>query len=348
MREAFCLDQAYSTTRHMTRMVPVVSNPSDANLNSMLFLLPHPQRKGEGGLRSQGYFKANSRPNPNVVEVTVKPLITVITVVFNGAKTLEQTILSVINQSYDIVEYIIVDGGSTDGTLDIIRKYEHAIDYWISEPDKGIYEAWNKGLRCASGDWICFVGADDYFWDANALMRAAEKLVTLPNEIRVAYGQVMLVNNGGENLYPIGEQWEKLKDRFRQIMCIPHPGLMHRRSLFEQYGQFDESFRIAGDYELLLRELRVANAFYIPDLIMVAMRQGGISSNPANTLLGLGEVRRAQRKNGQYFPKALWLMALIRVYIRLMLWKLLGDSAARRTLDLGRKIMGLPAFWTKT
>ena len=189
---------------------------------------------------------------------------------------------------------------------------------------------------------------DDYFWDAQVLERMAAQMEKLPPDIRVVYGQIMMVNSDGTSLYPVGEPWEKIKGRFRQVMCIPHPGAMHRRGLFEQHGQFDESFHIAGDYELLLRELKVADAFFISDLVTVAMRQGGISSTPANSLLQLREVRRAQRLHGQYFPGRFWLMAMMRVYIRLLLWNTLGERMARKALDLGRRMMGLPPFWTRT
>ena len=277
-----------------------------------------------------------------------KPLLTVIVAVFNGAATLQQCIDSVARQTYPNKELIIIDGGSRDGTVDLLEANREQIRYWISEPDRGIYNAWNKGLARAKGEWICFLGADDYFWDARVLERLAGQLEKLPPDIRVAYGQIMMVNSDGTSLYPVGEPWEKIRGRFRQVMCIPHQGAMHRRSLFEQHGQFDESFRITGDYELLLRELKVTNAFFMPDVITVAMRQGGISSAPANSLLLLREVRRAQRLHGQYFPGRFWLMAMMRVYIRLLLWNTLGERMARKALDLGRRMMGLPPFWTRT
>lgn len=156
----------YATTRCL-----VSEKPScfDTSTDGLLTLLKTPDNKNkiaEGGLRLQGFFKTNSEE---------KPLITVVTVVYNGAEFLEETIKSVIKQTYDNVEYIIVDGGSTDATLDIIRKYEHAIDYWVSEPDKGIYDAMNKGIDLGNGEWINFMNAGDYFFDACILEQVFEK-----------------------------------------------------------------------------------------------------------------------------------------------------------------------------
>lgn len=276
------------------------------------------------------------------------PLISVVIAVFNGAATLQQCLDSVTQQAYARVELIVIDGGSTDGTVDLIRAHVRKINYWISEPDRGIYNAWNKALTKATGDWICFLGADDYLWDAHVLARMAEKLALVPPDIRVAYGQIMLLNKEDEALYAVGEQWENVRTRFRQLMCVPHPAVMHRRSLFSDLGNFDETFRIAGDYEFLLRELKTQNALFFEGIVMAAMRQGGISTDPANTLLGLREVRLAQIKNGLPWPGLGWLAALLRTYTRIFLWRLMGQQWARKMLDIGRQLMGLPAYWTKT
>lgn len=276
------------------------------------------------------------------------PLISVIIAVYNGKATLPQCLDSVTQQTYKNIELIVIDGGSSDGTVEVLNARSQQIAYWISEPDRGIYSAWNKALGQAKGDWICFLGADDYLWDVHVLERMAAQLVQLPPDIGVAYGQIMLLNNDGVKLYPVGQPWEEVKERFKQVMCIPHPAVLHRRSLFVQRGNFDESFRIAGDYELLLRELKTNDAVFIPDIVLTAMRQGGVSSDPTNTLSGLLEVRLAQRKNGKRWPGLIWLMALVRTYTRLLLWKLLGEKTARQMLDVGRRLMGLPAYWTKT
>lgn len=275
------------------------------------------------------------------------PLISIIIAVFNGVKTLQQCIDSVVQQGYANKELIIIDGGSKDGTVDLLKSNSSHISYWISEPDRGIYHAWNKALSHAKGDWICFLGVDDYFWNNHVLEHMSDALQSVSPDVRLAYAQIMLLDANGESLFAIGEPWEKIRDRFKQGLCLPHPGLMHRRSLFEQNGNFDESFRIAGDYELMLRELKTAEAVFIPDIITVAMRVGGISSNPANSLLSLKEIRLAQRMHGQYSPSLFWLRAMIRIYIRLLLWNSLGEKKARKFLDLGRRIKGLPVYWSR-
>jgi len=277
----------------------------------------------------------------------IPPLISIIVAVFNASKTLQQCIDSVAQQTYANKELIIIDGGSKDGTVDLLEANQQQISYWISEPDKGIYNAWNKGLSQAKGEWICFLGADDFFWDAQVLERMTAQLQAIPPDILVAYGQIMLLNNDGETLYPIGEPWEKIKDRFKQVMCIPHQGVMHRRSLFGQHGKFDESFRITGDYELLMRELKTGDAVFIPDLITTGMRQGGISSDPANSLVAMREMRRAQQMHGQRLPGWIWIAAMARVYVRLLLWRILGEGLTRKALDMYRRMMGGPSHWTK-
>lgn len=276
------------------------------------------------------------------------PLISIIVAVFNGAATLQQCIDSVAQQTYPNRELIVIDGGSSDGTVNLLKKNQEKIAYSISESDNGICNAWNKGLAQAKGEWICFLGADDFLWNAQVLGQMVEQLIKLPSDVRVAYAQVMLLNAEGEELYPVGAPWEKIKERFKQLSCIWHQGVMHRRNLFERHGQFDETFRITGDYELLLRELKVADAAFIPDVTLAAMRQGGISNNPANTLQTMRELRRAQKMHGESQPGWMWLMAMTRIYVRLLLWSLIGERATRRLLDMGRRLMGQPAYWTKT
>jgi glycosyltransferase involved in cell wall biosynthesis len=284
----------------------------------------------------------------NIIDLKQKvpPLITIIVAVYNAAKTLEQCINSIANQSYLNKELIIIDGGSSDGSVNLLLANNKKIDYWISETDKGIYSAWNKGLLHASGEWICFLGADDYFWDSHVLEGMVKGMSSLPSYINVAYGQVMLLTKEGQKLYPIGKPWPQVRNQFTKYMSIPHPGLMHRRSLFNKNGIFDESFRIVGDYELLLRELKNNGALFMP-LILAGVRQGGVSCNPENSISQLMEVKRAQYKNGYYIPSFFWLFAVIRLIIRKIIWSAVGEVMAKRCLDFLRRLIGLPDYWSK-
>lgn len=276
------------------------------------------------------------------------PLVSIIVAVFNGGKTLQQCIDSVSQQTYTNKELIVIDGGSNDATLDLINANREQICYWISEPDTGVYHAWNKGLLQAKGEWICFLGADDCFWEPQVLEQMVSQLTKVPADIRLVYGQVMLLSNDGEKLYPVGEPWPAIKNRFKQGLCLPHQGVMHRRSLFERNGFFDESFRIGGDYELLLRELKTHDAIFISGVVLTGMRQGGLSSSPSTAINAMRDIRRAQRIHGQYWPSFFWLMAMTRVYIRLLSWNCIGEPNARKLLDFARRVRGLPPYWTKT
>lgn len=285
------------------------------------------------------------RPNTMVPREST-PLITVIVAVFNGAATLRQCMDSVVQQTYLNKELIVIDGGSRDGTVELLKEYNEQLSYWVSEPDTGIYNAWNKALKHAHGEWICFLGADDFLVSRDVLSEIASRVALVPPEVRVVYTQTAIVDREGVELYKIGQPWEEVHKRFLSLMCLPHTGLLHHRALFAGRGCFDESFRIQGDYEFLLRELRQADAIFIPDIVVAAMRQGGISSNPANALSLLREGRRAQRMHGLYWPRLPWLLAVARVLIRVVLWNILGEARARRVLDWCRQLAGKPKHWT--
>ena len=182
MTDILSLDEGYSTTRLLTQEKPQIINTPEDKFETVLFLPEGENRKGEGGLRTKGYFKKSFDD---------KPLISIITVVFNGEKYLEETIQSVINQTYSNVEYIIIDGGSSDGTLDIIKKYEERIDYWVSEKDRGIYDAMNKGIDVASGKWLNFMNGGDEFYD-NKVIENIFKNCSYEDEY-VIHGKVALI-----------------------------------------------------------------------------------------------------------------------------------------------------------
>lgn len=227
----FCLDVSYSTTRLVTREMPVIEDQPDAKFKSMLFLPPNPDRNGEGGLRTKGYFKKSLRD---------KPLITVITVVFNGENHLEDTIKSVINQTYDNVEYIIIDGGSTDCTVDIIKKYDGQIDYWVSEKDSGIYDAMNKGIRLACGTFIHHLNIGD-----KLLTIPVRELFKVKPDVFCVAGQVQTIR--GKMHKPSFGLGLKLHNTLHHQGCFYIKG---------PHLRYDTSYQVFSDFDLNQRLFR--------------------------------------------------------------------------------------------
>jgi glycosyltransferase involved in cell wall biosynthesis len=276
MYDVIELDPNHNSTTSLVRQVPAsvveaeikAAHKPEDKFETVLFLPEGEGRKGEGGLRTQGYFKQSH---------TDKPLITVVTVVFNGEKFLEETILSVINQTYDNVEYIIIDGGSTDGTLDIIRKYEHAIDYWVSEKDKGIYDAMNKGIQQSNGDYVGLINADDWY-ELDAVETIVNAII-INDEPDIIYANMNVVDieNNKKKL---------LKGDINSIhknMSINHPTCFVKRKLYNE-KLFDTKYRIAADYELMLYFYINKKIFCYVDKVLAYMRSGGVSANNSLTI----------------------------------------------------------------
>lgn len=189
----------------------------------------------EGGLRTTGRTRQSS---------TEQPLVSVLTVVYNGKSSIERTINSVLEQDYPNIEYIIIDGNSNDGTLDIIQKYSSLLDYYISEPDSGIYDAMNKGIDMCTGDIIGIINSDDWY-EPGTIPRIAEEYKKCSTCVQ--YGLLRLVDNKG----PL-EVRTFYASRLPQHM-ISHPTTFVPSSLYKKYGRFNLEYKIAADYDLMLR-----------------------------------------------------------------------------------------------
>lgn len=177
-----------------------------------------------------------------------KPKISVITVVYNRVKTIEQLLMSVIDQTYDNIEFIIVDGGSTDGTIDIIKKYEYGITKWISEPDEGIYNAFNKGWRMATGDYVEFIGSDDALAGREAIKNIIHHFYDYP-DILSCNEYMVYPATGRQKLYD--NENARNKKNYQGGM-VGHAALFAKRELFEKYP-FDEKYKIVSDYKFFLQ-----------------------------------------------------------------------------------------------
>ncbi|MDB5005919.1 MAG: glycosyltransferase [Mucilaginibacter sp.] len=197
------------------------------------------------------------------------PLISIITIVYNADKRLEQTILSVIKQSYGKIEYIIIDGGSWDQTIDIIKKYENKISYWKSEPDKGIYDAMNKGINVAKGEWIYFLGAGDILFDV--LHKITPAFI---NKNTIYYGDVYKL----DELKVYNGRFSGLKLAVKNI-C--HQAIFYPRSVFKKFG-YNLKYKMQADHDLNMRCFGDSDFIfkYIPVIISLYEGAGISAFNP--------------------------------------------------------------------
>jgi len=277
-----------------------------------------------------------------------KPKISIITSVYNGENYLEQTVLSVLNQSYDNIEYIIIDGNSTDKSPDIIKKHEERLKFWVSEPDKGIYNAWNKALKHISGDWIVFIGADDYWKNSEVIANMVPYLNEAEyNKTHYVYGKIEHITPQGKLVEVSGKPWIEQKSRFTYIMNIGHSGSFHHKTLFETHGQFDDSFKITGDYEFLLREFKNPDkdALFVNETTL-SMREGGVSASLKNRYKVVKESKKARKLNKiTSFSKELAVWE-IRILFITVLSSIFGHSFATKVADLYRKILGKEKRWS--
>jgi hypothetical protein len=233
-------------------------------------LLPaHPQRIAEGGLRTRGYTKSTL--------IADQPLISVITVVFNGERYLEQTIQSVINQVGSQIEYIIIDGGSTDGTLEILRKYDGQIDYWVSEPDLGLYDAMNKGTAIAVGEYTIHINADDLLFESGALAKKYDATNILAGVFLLFEQEGVVVKS-----LPRLPDVDRDQNIFAPRCC--HQAFLGLRT---HISKFDLSYSIIADRIVMANKIDQEGAETTSNILAIArLQNGGISSDSEFKILG--------------------------------------------------------------
>jgi glycosyltransferase involved in cell wall biosynthesis len=244
------------------------------------------------------YNHCNTSPLTRLIGSNATAMkISIVIATFNAARHLRACLESCITQTWPNKEIIVIDGASTDGTVDVIRQYAAQIAYWKSEADTGIYDAWNKALPHVTGEWVLFRGADDLFWDENTLEKAAPSLETASSSELICYGTVVSVNEHQEMVGIRGTPWKDAKDRFFHEMPMAHPGVFHHIALFQRFGRFDTSYRIAGDYDFLLRAVKGAvEGKFLAGVIVTKMSGGGISNTQG--LRTKRESIKALKKNG--------------------------------------------------
>lgn len=232
--------------------------------------------------------------------------ISIVTVVFNGAHTINDAIDSVLVQKYQNVEYIVIDGGSMDETIKIIKKHAGNISFWVSEPDKGIYDAMNKGIGMATGDIIGVLNSDDVYANPDVLASVAGAFKT---GCDCCYSDLVYVDRGLDKVIRHWNSGEYVPGSFRKGWHPPHPTFFAKKTLYDRYGLFNTGYKIAADYEIMLRFLERygASVRYIPE-VAVKMRVGGASNRSVSNIAKANmEVRRAWVDNGLAPPPFIYL-----------------------------------------
>ena len=268
------------------------------------------------------------------------PTISIVMAVFGEAGVLDASLDRLAAQTYRDVDLVVIDGGSTDGTRDLLERRSASIGYWVSEPARGIYHAWNKGLAAARGDWITFMGADDQYATPDSLAWVAEALAGVDPGVSIAYGRLDLVAADGRVLRHLGEPWPAIRAGFRQSMTIPHPAAFYRASFFADNGGFDESFRIVGDYEIMLRSVFDRPPVFLDGPVIVRMTEGGISDRPDSYVRRANEFYRAAEMHGLTRSPRFLSPLVVRAQTDAAIRKVFGARVADRFVRGYRAVVG--------
>lgn len=241
--------------------------------------------------------------------------ISLITVTFNAGSTISRCIESVIGQNFTNIEYIVIDGGSTDNTLEILDQYKAHINILVSESDKGIYDAMDKGIKLANGDVIGMLNADDFFADSIVLNTIADTFVK--QEAQIVYGDLDYINLQGK----IVRKWRSgvyTRNKFKYGWMPPHPTFYCKKDLFKQFGLYSLEHGTAADYELMLRFMYLykVKAVYLPK-VLVKMSTGGASNKTLNSRIkGLFFDLKAMRNNRIPIPAVTLILKPLRKIIQ--------------------------------
>ncbi|MGB7293178.1 MAG: glycosyltransferase family 2 protein [Thermodesulfobacteriota bacterium] len=230
--------------------------------------------------------------------------VSIISVVYNNAQYIEDCIKSVASQSYKNREHIVVDGGSTDGTLEVIEKHREKITKWVSEPDDGIYFALNKGISMATGDVVGFLHSDDYYASRDVLEKVANAFID--HDAESLYGDLVYISKSGKRILRYWKSGNYRKGMVKWGWMPPHPTFFVKREVYKRHGGFNTNLRVAADYELILRFLgkHSISTHYLPE-VLIKMRIGGNSNKSIQNLIRKSkEDFQAMKDNGLPVPIA--------------------------------------------
>ncbi|MGJ0237008.1 glycosyltransferase family 2 protein [Novosphingobium fluoreni] len=269
-----------------------------------------------------------------MLEGDQKPTIAIVIAIWNGVKTLQTCLDSLAGQTIRADEIVVMDGASTDGTCMVLKDNTDLLTFWKSEPDKGIYDAWNKALDHVTADWVWFIGCDDYLSDVNVISWWKDQLATLPESTGLIYSKVAMVASNGKVTEEIGQPWKVIERKQSYRMMVPHTGLLARRSLIDDVGKFDPRYRIAGDYDWFMRALRKSDVAF-RDKVTICMGDAGLSGAVATQVRTLDEFRTICRNQGRPLPLG-WHRAALTVRVKAGASRILSNRMHGLLVDLVR------------
>jgi len=274
------------------------------------------------------------------------PVITIITSTFNAGDSLRHTAKSIQNQTYPHIQWIIADGKSTDNTVEIIKGLGDLVSVWFSQPDSGIYDAWNHALKYVRGSWVQFMGAGDEYYDEKVLENLAPILSEAYPKHDLVYGRLQYISEESRELRDIvGSPWPELKGRweyFRPKLPI-HPEVFHHSSLFLK-RQFDTSYKIAGDSHFLMQCIKEKDPLYVP-LIIDKMPLGGASGSIRRAYITSIETKRASRELGYHIPVGHYVSETLKTNCKRLCCFVLSDKYLFKIANAFRRLFGKQRRW---
>ena len=256
------------------------------------------------------------------------PKVTVVTSTFNCKNDLKKTIESIKSQNYPNLQWIIIDGLSSDGTIDLIIQNRNIIDKYISEKDKGIYDAWNKSFEFIKGDWVIFLGAGDTFFEENSLEKFWKLAPKNLNEYVLIYGNVLMINKDDSVRY-ISKKTNLDGFEYGRVKLPNHQGVFQPSHLFNEKNKFDSSLKIAGDSKFMMKSL-LNGKYYHVNVLISKMQDLGISNDINNVQLADKEIKLICKDLNIKIPFYIKIINLFRILLYKILYKILSKKMSSK------------------
>lgn len=276
-----------------------------------------------------------------------KPIITIVTATFNVEGSLHWTYNSIKNQTYPYIQWIVIDGNSKDNTVELLRQYGDVVDVWFSEPDTGIYNAWNKALPYIQGDWVQFLGAGDELYQCDVLEKVVNHLKNCDTKAKLAYGKILHISEKKRiELFQTGMNWNNytnLWDIYRPELPV-YSGIYQHRSLFELVGGYDEQYKVVADNVFVLQCLRYSSFEFLPFLV-AKMPLGGLTGRIDSHQKIIPETKVAMKNLGIKIPLRKYVYFEFKYFFKDLMFAILGRKNLEFLMDSIKQLRGKNKVW---